>query len=184
MAWTPITWQDLINTIAAPDSNDLTKNAGVSGDWDADARSVQELASAAAGAGIRFEIMPALAGATGVGLSSSNPTPHWDTIDYCILQWAGDTPTLQIYELGVLVFDSGGMTYELYEISINALGQIEYRELQTNTLLYTSLAPPSFPLFVDCSLDIYGWRINDVLIETGVVPPPAKIDHLMMMGVH
>ena len=183
MAWTPITWKDFVNTIASPDQNDLTKNAGVANAYDADAISVEQILSAVAGSGIRFYLTPGATGGIGCGLSADNPSRHWNTIDYCILQYGADLPTVIIYENGVTKWDSGGGVYTGYEIRINGSGQIEYVETGGNTLLYTSLILPTFPLFVDCSIDAYGLRVNNVMIEAGIIPVPAKVDHLMMMGI-
>ncbi len=181
MAWENVSWTDLVNCIASPDANDLTKNAGVDGAWDAGARSIQEIASAVEGAGVEFATW--WGGAC--GLSADNPGQHYNTIDFCFLAGWGDIYSGYIYENGVFIMDAG--LWSKNRIIINALGQIEYWGYDEGTatwsLIYTSLVAPSFPLFVDTSIAPVTWppQIFDVLINGVVV---AKIDHLPLLGVH
>lgn len=181
MAFEPVTWTDLVNCIASPDLNDLTKNAGVAGNWDAGAISSQQIALALEGTGIEFSLMPGAA----AGLSADNPDQDYQTIDFCIMKGWGDIFSAYIYENGVYI-DTIGI-YNKYRILINASGQIEYwyydASTDTWTLFYTSLVSPSFPLFMDTSINqqTNPPQVYYALINTGVI---AKIDHLPLMGVH
>lgn len=181
MAFVPLIWTAFRNTEASAGGDDLRKISGVSGAWDADAVSSVQIAAASPGLGIQFGLWPL--NVVAAGLSHDNPNASYEGIDYLIMQWSGDLPTTQIYENGVLVWDSGGVTYNNYQIIINASGQIEYWETNTPALLYTSLNAPSFPLFAVgkmSDVNIF-YRIYDALIDAGVI---AKIDHLPLMGVH
>lgn len=184
MAFQNVIWVSLINTTAQPDSNDLSKTGGILGAYDADAISQQQIAAAGEGNGIKWASISSEEGGFGVGLSADNPNTHWNTIDYCIFGWGGDILPPKIYENGVLKFTFTFLpdASAIYSILVNDLGEIEY--WAGATLVYTSLNLPSYPLFADCSLEAYGWRIKNAQIETGVSPPPPKIDHLMMMKLH
>lgn len=185
MAWQPVSWIDLVNTSAAPNANDLSKVGGINGAYDADAISSQQIASAIAGAGFRLRTFLAVGGGFGFGLSHDNPDRHYNSIDFCFLQYLGDLPGLFILENGVEVWGDypSDHSNELFEIKINAAGQIEY--YAGGILLYTSAVAPIFPLFVDCSLDTYGLRLIGVEIETGFIPPVVeKIDHMMLTKIH
>lgn len=180
MAYQNLTWTSFRNTDAYPNPNDLRKISGVQGAYDADAVSSEQIASAAEGAGIKFSLSPWLSGGVACGLSADNPDANYDTIDFCIMRFAGDFPTLRIYENGVQVWDSGfpPPAPDVYTIQINAEGKIEY--YIGDTLLYTSLNSPSFPLFADASIDVNGTRVSEAQINVGVAAAPQ---HLMSMKV-
>jgi|GEM_PF-6433529 len=181
MAFVPLIWTDFRNTVAIPNSNDLTKISGVQNAFDADAVSVLQIASAIAGAGLKFKLKQYATGGRAAGLSHDNPSAHYDTIDYCIVCWMGDLPAVYIYENGVFVFDAGGPPDEdaFYTITINAAGNIEY--YVADVLKYTSLVAPTFPLFADASIDIKALGVFAAEIGVGAV---VKVDHLPLMGVH
>lgn len=181
MGFLPLTWTNFRNTDAYPKRNDLRKISGVEGEWDADAVSVEQIASAVEGYGITFTLEPETNYETFCGLSHDNPSAHWSTIDFCIDLFAGERPIVFIYENGVERLMVHPFLHANFKIIINALGQIEYWETDTPSLLYTSLVAPTFPLFADASLCFYRTEIVDALIDAGVV---AKIDHLPLMGVH
>ena len=181
MAYIPLTWTNLVNVDTFPNANDLRKISGVPNVYDAGAVSAEQIASAIADAGIRFSIQNGAAGGEGVGLTADNPDQDWQTIDYCLMQWADGLPSIAVYENGTMMWSADLVIYSQYQISVNALGQIEFWETEFNTLLYTSLTAPSFPLFAKGSIDIYGTRITGAQINTLVA---AYVDHLMMMGVH
>lgn len=181
MPFVPLTWINFRNTQAYPDPNDLRKISGVSGAWDADAISSEQIAAAIEGCGIQFGLWPL--NVVAAGLSHDNPDAGYTGVDYLIMAWGGDLPATQIYENGVMVWDSGfpPPTVAVYQISINASGQIEY--WFDDVLKYTSTSPPSFPLFAVgkmSDINIFA-RIYDAMINAGVV---AKVDHLPLMGVH
>ena len=181
MPFVPLTWTSFRNTQASPEGNDLRKISGVSGAWDADAVSSEQIASASPGLGIQFGLWPLIVVAA--GLSHDNPGASYEGVDYLIMAWGGDLPTTQIYENGILVYDTGfpPPTVAVYSIIINAAGQIEY--WFDDVLKHTSLLAPSFPLFAVgkmSDVNIF-YRIYDAMIDAGVV---AKIDHLPLLGVH
>ncbi len=181
MAFAPLTWTNFRNTDAFPSTDALRKISGVDGAWDADAVSSEQIASAIAGLGIEFVLGPVVHGGAACGLSSDNPTASYDTIDYCMLLWEIEMPLTEIYENGALRYQSFDplIASGPFKIIINDALQIEY--YSDITLLYTSLIAPTFPLFADASIFFYGRGITSAQIDTGVV---AKVDHLMMMGVH
>ena len=181
MPFVPLNWTEFRNTIASPDPNDLTKNAGVQYAFDADAISAEQIASAIAGAGIKFKLKQYTVGGRAAGLSHDNPDADYTSIDYCIMCWRGDVPAVYIYENGTFVFDAGAPPGEssFYTVMINDAGAIEY--YVADVLKYTSLVAPTFPLFADASIDVIALGVFDALIDVGVA---AKIDHLPLMGVH
>ncbi len=175
MPFVALTWTSFRNTDAYPDADDLRKISGVANAYDADAVSAEQIASAVAGCGITFSLNPGVSGGVACGLSADNPDANYTTIDYCIMYYSGDMPITVIYENGVNKWASEFQVWGGYKIIINASGQIEYYDTDTNTLLYTSLT-----LFADASIDVYGTRVLNAMIDAGVV----KLDYLPLMGVH
>lgn len=180
MAWENVEWQDLVNVIAEPNSNDLRKNSGASFTWDAGARSLQQINSSAEGVGIEFW-MADISGYCGVaaGLSADNPNQHYNTIDFCIRCIPGGesgNPFTKVLEDGIEKF-SFESTFGFFKLLINSGGYIEYyaKELLEDpwTFLYTSINLPSYPLFMDtslCHISIYAAIIDAKIDTVGALP--------------
>jgi len=150
-AWEDVVWTDMVNCYPYPNSNDLRKNAGTPYVFDAGAISTQTINSAIASAGIEFKLQGGFDSAA--GLSADNPNQHYDTIDFCMLHFAGDIPATVIFENDVFKMDLGYLDpTDKLNILINGSGRIEY--YVNDVLQYTSLNSPSFPLFMDTSIDI------------------------------
>src|SRR3990170_4710638 len=152
MAFVPVEWSAFRNTDSYPNPGDLRKISGVEYAYDADAVSSQQIAAAAAGAGVRFGVLSGSAGGIACGLSHDNPSPHYSGIDYCIMRWADGPPWVTIFEDGVAMWSVSAGSLAYFAIVFNLLGQIEYWDAGDNVLLYVSTVAPVFPLFVDSSL--------------------------------
>lgn len=104
-------------------------------------------------------------------------------IDFAIMLYKVDVPYIDIVENGVVVYTESlsWSLLALYKIEVGALGEISY--YGGGGYLYTSLASPSFPLFMDASIDAIGYGLYHAQIDVGV-GVIEKADHLPLMGIH
>ena len=158
-----VTWTDLVNTTA--NGNDLTKTSGSNTWWNGGAASVNTIPGNQDG---WFETTVQETNTFRMfGLSSSNPSYSWNTIEYCFYLYSGGT--LNIYESGT----SKG-TFGSYQsgdvVRIERQGsQILYR-LNGQTV-YTSSCNPAQPLLADISMYSIGGTIYDA--KSSVPASPA-----------
>jgi len=148
-----IVWTDLVGVTA--DGSTLTKTEA-NGWGNSGAASVQVIAGDGA---VEFEAV-----ATNtyrmVGLSSSNASAHWDTIDYTIFM--RDNGTLRVYEDGTNRGDFGA--YQSGDIlRVERIGStVVYK--QNGTVFYTSAAPSTGSLIADAALYDVGAKIENARI--------------------
>ncbi|MFQ5509430.1 MAG: fibronectin type III domain-containing protein [Leptospirillia bacterium] len=91
------------------------------------------------------------------GLSSSNASANWDTIDYGI--WARGDSSLQVFESGTPVGAFGG--YQSGDLlRVERVGSTVYYK-RNGAVFYTSLVPSSGDLIADTALFDQGARVTD-----------------------
>jgi hypothetical protein len=148
-----VSFQSLINITAT--GNSITKTSGTPSAYDSKARSVETIASTG------FVTFKSSASAIVAGLSNVDTAPNYTDIAFGINLFAGQT---YIIENGVGI--AGPLTAfspsDTFKINVTA-GVVTY--YQNGTLLYTSLATPSFPLFFSASIFDIGTTISAVQME-------------------
>ena len=162
IATPPISWTNKVG-VSVNDSNGLTKT-GAAG-WNAGANSTQTIS----GDGyVEFSTAEPDTGKM-CGLSHDGTGAGFGEIDYAIN--LSSINTVRIYENGVAVTNpaTGTVSFgtyapgERYRVAVEG-GVVKY--YRGSSLLYTSEVAPTYPLFVDTSLNAVGATITDVVLSS------------------
>jgi hypothetical protein len=106
-----------------------------------------------------------------VGLSNGDTNQNWNDIDFALYTYGG---TLMVYEKGTLRGNFGSYsTGDKLRVSVEA-NVVKY--WRNSTLLYSSLAIPSYPLLVDTSLYSQGAIVSNTVLSgnwAGGSPAPS-----------
>ncbi|MGE0452528.1 MAG: chitobiase/beta-hexosaminidase C-terminal domain-containing protein [Vicinamibacteria bacterium] len=161
-----VIWTSLVKTAAT--GNWLVKT-GTAQAWDAGAVSTRAL-----GSGDGYVDVVAGTGVSMVGLGNGDAGVAYADIEYAYYLSSG---TLRIYESGVLRGTFGSYTPSTQlRIGVEA-GVVNYRK--DGAVIYTSAAPPSYPLLVDASLlapgsDLYA-MLGGSLVDLYAAPVGLSI---------
>ena len=153
-----VVWASVVGATAS--GNDLTKTA--SSGWDnAGAVSAQQLAS---GDGYVETTVSETNRGRMFGLSSGDTDQGYADIDFAF--YMHNASTLFVYEGGTARTASLGTyaTGDILKVAIES-GVVKY--YQNDTLLYTSLVTPTYPILVDTALNTISATITDTVVDGG-----------------
>ena len=151
-----IIWTDLVNTVVTAGPT-LSRPSGWG--WDAGAVSMQTLSS---GDGYAEYAIPSLTQNVMFGLSNGNTDENFTDIDFAIYTYANNG-NLYVYENGVGYGPFGSYAAgDVLRVSVES-GVVKY--YQNESLLYTSLVSPTYPLLVDTSLYSEGAYIAGAVLS-------------------
>lgn len=108
-----------------------------------------------------------------MGLSSTNETLSYADLEFGI--YCGLDNSVRVFESGVdigIFFASYSIT-DVFRVEVSG-GVVVYKK--NGTTFYTSLATPSFPLFMDCSFYSNGGSATDIEMLTGFQYIGSKVD--------
>jgi hypothetical protein len=150
-----VVWTSAVNVTVSGTA--ITKNAGCNGCWDAGASSQQTIT--AAGGSVEFTLS-AGAGAT-VGLSAAPAGTNGNDITYGLRFYPGSPAVVEVREGGAYKWDWIAAAGAVYKIAV-AGNAVTY--FQNGTPMYTSAAPPTYPLVLDATLDNVGHGVQNATI--------------------
>ncbi|MCB9336459.1 MAG: hypothetical protein H6586_09930, partial [Flavobacteriales bacterium] len=151
-----VVWSNLNGTVAA--QNDIIKIGG-SNNWDADATSVNQVYNN----GFMQTIVVETNTNRMIGLNSVNSNASYTDLEYAF--YLVNNGSLLVYENGSNMGNWG--YYESGDtLQIAVMDNIVFY-LQNGNIIYTSSITPTFPMFVDMSINTVNGTLQDVVIGNG-----------------
>jgi hypothetical protein len=158
-----VIWTSPVNV--AVTGNTITKNGGCNGCWDAGAISQQSIASGAGTSSAQFTMSSGGVGT--VGLSIANTTVNANDITFGLRFSA---TYVEVRETGAWMNSWNVAAGDVHKVAVES-GVVKY--YQNGALKHTSTVAPTFPLFVDATLDTVGSAVQNAVLSGGDMTPPT-----------
>jgi hypothetical protein len=151
-----VKWYALANVVTTGFGNSLNKTASA-GNWDGGAYSYNQVNN---NGYLEFTATETNTFRM-IGLSNANPNNSYTSIKYAI--YLQNNATLTIYENGSNIGNFGTYaTNDVFRVSVEN-NIVKY--YKNNVVFYYSALVPSFPMFVDVSINSLGGTLSNVLVN-------------------